>query len=992
MELADGAEPAPDGFPSASQRPSANSATAAAASPSESAQAIDPLHYTPKTLKLVLHRRGRLSFQECVEIGLALATALEHLHQHGLIHRDIKPSNVIFAGGVPKLADIGLVTDVGASISYVGTEGFLPPEGPGTPRADLYSLGKVLYEMCTGRDRFDFPELPTFTQRSEAKNQLLELNQIFLKACQNDPRKRYASAQAMRADFALLHSGRSLRRARERARHLVWAQSVALGVVVAAALVMLALWLRQQRQFAQWQQERDVSNRAQRLSSSLTRETTEQLTDVSVLRGEEFKQEGDYLSALLWLSRALAQEPPNSDRRPSLEQRLRDVWTLCPIPIAILTHATYLTSASFSANESRIITAGDAPAALIWDATRWVPIAQLKPPAARLELACLSPDGQSALTLDAEGNALFWTLLPPAPFSSGFTPAEPLRFAQFRSDRRQLLGISRAGHVLVWEVSSRRLHFTLKGDAPLREASFSPDNQTIATLDETGQPQMWETDSGRLLATVAAKFSKAAGLTFSPDSRRVALRAGASAHVWETRSGLLNPRAFTHDAPLHSLSFNLTGDSLATAGEDRAVYLWDLSTGARLGAPWHHPGPVQRVTYSPDGQSLASACGRQVRFVRNTGAIGVAALNARTQVLATFSKDVVDLAFSPSGHLLLAASADGTARCFLVNQTAGWLPPPGGPDKEWTSWAQLLAGRRFGGEEGLVPLTPREQEELWNRIGAPARGTLAAHKLVNWHRHEAEACETRGAWPAALFHWKAAAALQPGESSFRDGVARANANTAKQPAGRQEASERHVPERSPEASPRQLDLTSFYNASLRDTWLPTNVVASGNDLSELPVGLNKFGGISFDVRGIIQLSGTALETLGGRFPREITNIPVHQTCRRLHFLHGAGWSALAGVPIATYLLHYADGETAEVRVVYGRHLREWWSPATAAPVPLGAAVAWEGANAATRAVGMKLRLYQMTWPNPRPNVEIASIDFRSTMEYPAPFLLAVTTE
>src|SRR5206468_5379478 len=116
--------------------------------------------YIPHTLKLDLYRHGRLPVDECIRIGLALTTALEHLHGHGLVHRDVKPSNIIFVGGVPKLADIGLVASMDATMSFVGTSGFLPPEGPGTPQADIYSLGKVLYEMSMGRDRQEFPKLP----------------------------------------------------------------------------------------------------------------------------------------------------------------------------------------------------------------------------------------------------------------------------------------------------------------------------------------------------------------------------------------------------------------------------------------------------------------------------------------------------------------------------------------------------------------------------------------------------------------------------------------------------------------------------------------------------------------------------------------------------------------------------------------------------------------------------------------------------------------
>jgi serine/threonine protein kinase len=123
-------------------------------------EALSPRAYVPRTLSLELHRRGRLSFDECVTLGLKLNLALGHLHRHGLIHRDVKPPNVIFVDGVPKLADIGLVANRVGAHSYVGTEGYIAPEGPNSPQADLYALGKLLYEASTGRDRQQFPNRP----------------------------------------------------------------------------------------------------------------------------------------------------------------------------------------------------------------------------------------------------------------------------------------------------------------------------------------------------------------------------------------------------------------------------------------------------------------------------------------------------------------------------------------------------------------------------------------------------------------------------------------------------------------------------------------------------------------------------------------------------------------------------------------------------------------------------------------------------------------
>jgi serine/threonine protein kinase len=126
-----------------------------------SGQEIVPATYIPRTLESELKEKQRLPARQCIQIGLALATALEHLHAHGLIHRDIKPSNIIFVHGRPKLADIGLVATAEEAVSFVGTEGYVPVEGPGSSRADIFSLGRVLYEITTGFSQRRFPEIPT---------------------------------------------------------------------------------------------------------------------------------------------------------------------------------------------------------------------------------------------------------------------------------------------------------------------------------------------------------------------------------------------------------------------------------------------------------------------------------------------------------------------------------------------------------------------------------------------------------------------------------------------------------------------------------------------------------------------------------------------------------------------------------------------------------------------------------------------------------------
>ena len=195
---------------------------------------IDVAHYEPRTLKSDLGRHKRLSADESIHLGVSLTEALNALHTHGLAHRDIKPSNIIFTEGVPKLADIGLVAASGQQ-SFVGTEGYVPPEGPGTPQADLYSLGKLLYETCTGKDRLDFPEIDSQLSQRPDREQLLQLNNVLVKACANDPKKRYASAAEMHRDLQALERGE--RPTKSRTKLLVATMSI-----LAMAIVGGGVW------------------------------------------------------------------------------------------------------------------------------------------------------------------------------------------------------------------------------------------------------------------------------------------------------------------------------------------------------------------------------------------------------------------------------------------------------------------------------------------------------------------------------------------------------------------------------------------------------------------------------------------------------------------------------------------------------------------------------------------------------------------------------
>jgi len=224
---------------------------------------IVPETYVPLTLKEIRERRGRLPVTEVVGIAVSLARGLSSLHANNLVHRDIKPSNVIFVGGVPKLADVGLVAAASTGVTFVGTEGFVPPEGPGAPAADVYSLGKLLYELATGEDRNSFPRLPADLASWPDRRMFLELNEIIIRACEANPQNRFVNAGEVLEELLLLQAGKSVRRLRSAERRMTQALRVAVFLAALATVAGAGAWLERRRANEEFQrreraeQERD---------------------------------------------------------------------------------------------------------------------------------------------------------------------------------------------------------------------------------------------------------------------------------------------------------------------------------------------------------------------------------------------------------------------------------------------------------------------------------------------------------------------------------------------------------------------------------------------------------------------------------------------------------------------------------------------------------------------------------------------------------------
>lgn len=198
-----------------------------------------------------------------------------------------------------------------------------------------------------------------------------------------------------------------------------------------------------------------------------------------------------------------------------------------------------------------------------------------------------------------------------------------------------------------------------------------------------------------------------------------------------------------------------------------------------------------------------------------------------------------------------------------------------------------------------------------------------------------------------------------------------------------------APGKSPGFSP--VDLSRHTNGVLHTSWLPNE--DPGNNLATLPTGQQEFGGVVFDVQGLIQLQGQCWVKRGYVLPEKVAGMPVGRAFRRVHILHAnSGFGDPPGTTVASLVLHYADGGQAELEIQHRVNVLDFWDYKGQLPSDTNTVIAWSGESPATVRRGLGVRLCRTTFENPHPRKRVETIDYVSAMAGSAPFLVALTVE
>jgi WD40 repeat protein len=534
--------------------------------------------YRPRTLASDLKSRARLPVTDAVSLGVHLAGALGHLHRHGLVHRDVKPSNVIFVHGQPKLADIGLVTGVHQERSFVGTEGFIPPEGPGSERADLFGLGRLLYEAATGKNRCDFPGLPDDLDRwpKSEREGLIELNEVLARSCAPEAKQRHSNAAELAGDLNLILAGRSVRRAYRIERRLRRATLVSVAALVLVFATIFSNWLQRR--------QRELSEAHARREAALREETQKSLARAEAA---ERRTEQQLYTALLEQARAKMLSGEMGHRVQALDaiRRAGAISNSAELRREVLV-ALALPDLRF---ERELAFGADANFAFLDPSFERLAVSRERAP---VEIRAVS-DNRLLATLPASTNL-------PA-FHKEWSAD-----GRFLAVRRDLDSGARHGDWEIWDVAAERRVLLLR-QVSYNAFSFHPRLPRFIARRSTEAVAIWNLEDGRELMHFPLA-GRAVILRFSPDGERFAVVSPLAGGGRLSVHDATNPEAaelasHTFKEDVNTMAWHPDGRALVLPDHGGAVHWVDARTG-EIELLGRHKLHAVRAVFSPDGAYL----------------------------------------------------------------------------------------------------------------------------------------------------------------------------------------------------------------------------------------------------------------------------------------------------------------------------------------------------------------------------------------------------
>jgi WD40 repeat protein len=292
--------------------------------------------------------------------------------------------------------------------------------------------------------------------------------------------------------------------------------------------------------------------------------------------------------------------------------------------------------------------------------------ATLRDPAAssaRLNDLALSPDGTSLVTTVVGGQAQVWDLSTRRVRFTvpGSADGSDMRVAF--GDRGRI-AVTNGDGAQIWDAESRKPVRAVDHDAKVCDLAFDPGARRLATVGVDGRASIWEMDSGRRLHTFPVNRDVTA-VTFDANGRRLATgSADGAVTIWDSATGRqLQEFRGRHDDKITTVAFSRDGNRLTTASEDSTARIWSVVTGRTLITLAGHTSTVSWAGFTPDGERIATAS------ADSTARVWDARSGRLLLTLTGHTNPIEGAAFDPTGATLFTASWDGTVKIWDASTT-----------------------------------------------------------------------------------------------------------------------------------------------------------------------------------------------------------------------------------------------------------------------------------------------------------------------------------
>ncbi len=611
-------------------------------------------------------------------------------------------------------------------------------------------------------------------------------------------------------------------------------------------------------------------------------------------------------------------------------------------------HALGIPSIKFSPDGTRLATAGFDGTAKLWTTAPLPDNLSLEGHEQAVWTVAFSPDGNRVASGSLDLTAAVWDTQTGErliTLNVGF----PVISLAFSPGGERLVTAGTNHTAKVWSTLNGQELLMLSGhSSTVNSVAWSADGRLILTGGRDGTARLWNAATGDPVRTVMVRSNRWITPAFSPDGRSFATGSNdGAAALWDTESGRQVRALEGHEESVQQVLFSPDGSLLATGSSDRKTRLFKVASGEMLFSMEGHRGGITSLAFSPDGSRLATAgAGANLGAVGNyerSALIWDVRTGQRLLKLDAHLNWVIGVAFSLDGRRLATSSADNTVRVW---EPFPWKPEDYAAENGDSAPEKLESFKRHYWQLHLEGIAKRQSPEALPLRPERRRETYYGGTM-EWNLSEQRGTRTQSAHP--------------------------------------------IPARDPLTDANCIDLTGSYNTALTETWQPISGPSSiDSQFPPASADLHKFGGLSFDVRGIIRLSQTSW---GCAALPVAVEIPVSRSFRRMHVLHGITGLALEGERAGTYRLHYRDGSRAELPIFHSRDAEGTVNSAFLFTPPQGnAAELPRVVSSRTVLTGPGKWLYATTYANPSPEREVVSITFESAMTTSGPFLLGLTVE